>query len=199
MGIELERLGEYIGRCADCALHSSRTLAVPGEGSASADLMLIGEGPGFQEDRQGRPFVGPAGQLLGELLASIGLRREDVYITNMVKCRPPGNRDPLPGEVQACAKHLERQIELISPAVIATLGRHATARFLPRDSMSKVRGRPRHVDGRVVFPSYHPAAALHQQSLRSTLEKDFRTLQELLRERPPAAGETPGSGQLSMF
>ena len=131
-------------------MHRGRTNAVPGEGSPTAELMFIGEGPGAQEDRQGRPFVGPAGLFLEELLGSIGLRREDVYIANMVKCRPPQNRDPLPAEIGACSKYLNRQIELIDPTLVITLGRFSLARFFPGESISRARGRLRENSGR--FP-----------------------------------------------
>ena len=204
---ELQALHQQIHSCQDCALHRARTNAVPGEGAPNASLMFIGEGPGFNEDRQGRPFVGAAGQYLDELLSSIGLKREDVFITNMVKCRPPNNRDPFPGEISACSGYLDAQIEAVKPAVIVPLGRHALARWFPRDSISKVRARPRVFDGITIFPLYHPAAALHNGALRVTIEGDFAKLGALLKEREsheaPAADDTPndtgGSQQLSMF
>lgn len=142
--------------------------------------MFIGEGPGAQEDRQGRPFVGPAGQFLEELLTSAGLRRNQVYITNVVKCRPPQNRDPLPAEITACKHWLDRQIELIDPKIIVTLGRYSMARWFPGQSISRIHGRPAERENRVVFPMYHPAAALHQQSLRATIEADMGKLPPLL-------------------
>ena len=205
--VDLQALHQQIHACQDCALHRTRTNAVPGEGAPNASLMFIGEGPGFNEDRQGRPFVGAAGQYLDELLHSIGLSREGVFITNMVKCRPPNNRDPFPGEVGACSRHLDAQIAAIKPAVIVPLGRHALARWFPRDSISKVRARPRVFDGITIFPLYHPAAALHNGALRATIEADFAKLGALLREREtPGAqaeedeqDETGGSQQLSMF
>ena len=180
---------------------------MPGEGAPNASLMFIGEGPGFNEDRQGRPFVGPAGQFLDELLLSIGLKREDVFITNMVKCRPPNNRDPFPGEISSCSRYLDAQIDSIKPAVIVPLGRHALARWFPRDSISKVRARPRVFDGITIFPLYHPAAALHNGALRATIEADFAKLGALLREREEhgtpdeddAQDDAGGSQQLSMF
>ena len=205
--VDLLALHQQIHTCQECALHRARTNAVPGEGAPKASLMFIGEGPGFNEDRQGRPFVGPAGQFLDELLLSIGLKREDVFITNMVKCRPPNNRDPFPGEISSCSRFLDAQIDSIKPAVIVPLGRHALARWFPRDSISKVRARPRVFDGITIFPLYHPAAALHNGALRATIEADFAKLGALLRERE--AHETPseddtqdeagGSQQLSMF
>lgn len=142
--------------------------------------MFIGEAPGYNEDRQGRPFVGAAGSFLDELLASIGLTRDDVYIANVVKCRPPGNRDPLPGEITACKPWLDRQIEVIDPKVIVTLGRFSLSRFLPNESISKVHGRSRQMGNLVCLPMYHPAAALHQGNLRSTIEADMRLLPDIL-------------------
>ncbi len=151
--------------------------------------MLIGEGPGFYENEQGRPFVGAAGQFLSELLAKIGLKREQVFITNVVKCRPPGNRDPLPEELAACSDYLDRQIEAINPRVIVTLGRYSMARFLP---MSRISRCPRPgfvVRGRLVVPMYHPAAALHQPSLKPALEKDFQKLPEYIQLAAKQAAE----------
>lgn len=197
----LDELHQRVHSCTDCHLHQSRTNAVPGEGSPQARLMFIGEGPGFHEDRQGRPFVGPAGQFLNELLASVGLKREDVFITNMVKCRPANNRDPYPGEIAACGKYLDEQIRLINPQVIVPLGRHALAKWFPRDSISKVRARPRRVGGNTIFPLYHPAAALHNQGLRQTIEQDFLEVGKLLNENaasPPSSAANAGE-QLSMF
>ncbi|MFQ5861061.1 MAG: uracil-DNA glycosylase family protein, partial [Dehalococcoidia bacterium] len=132
----LEALAEKVSGCTDCPLSQSRTTAVPGEGAPNVKVVFIGEAPGFHEDRQGRPFVGPAGGFLEELLASVGLKREDVFITNMVKCRPPSNRDPLPGEIAECSKYLDRQLQLIKPRVIVTLGRYSLAKFFPRESIS---------------------------------------------------------------
>ncbi len=137
----LEEIALLIKGCTDCELSQGRNNAVPGEGSPQAELMFIGEGPGYHEDRLGRPFVGPAGQFLDSLLMSIGLKREDVFIANMVKCRPPQNRDPLPAEMSACSKYLNRQIELINPKLIVTLGRFSLSRFFPGESISRVRER----------------------------------------------------------
>ena len=163
--------------------------------------MFIGEGPGFYEDRDGRPFIGPAGQLLEQLLASIGLDRQQVYITNMLKCRPPNNRDPLPGEVKACKPYLDEQIETISPKIIVALGRHSFGKFFPNESISKARGKPRPWNGVTVYPMYHPAAALRNPKLRTSLEDDFRSLNALLQE-PQAEYQEPeeeSSEQLSLF
>jgi DNA polymerase len=146
---------------------------VPGEGSPRAEIIFIGEGPGFHEDQQGRPFVGQAGKLLDELLASIGLSRADVFIANVVKCRPPNNRDPLPEEVDTCRPYLLRQIELINPLLIVTLGRFSLGWFFPGDSIGRVHGTLRRLDGRFFFHLYHPAAALHAGNLRQTIQEDF--------------------------
>ncbi|MFN2483386.1 MAG: uracil-DNA glycosylase family protein [Candidatus Limnocylindria bacterium] len=168
--------------CTRCGLVRGRTLAVPGEGNPISDVLVVGEGPGFHEDRQGRPFIGPAGQLLEELLASIGWERGDVFITNVVKCRPPGNRDPLPEEVAACAGFLDRQERALDLAVVVTLGRHSLQRYLPGARIGGVHGTLQRSGGRFVFPMYHPAAALHQGSLRATLFADVRRLPAALLE-----------------
>jgi DNA polymerase len=144
--------------------------------------MFIGEGPGFHEDRQGRPFVGPAGQFLEELLASINLKRADVFITNVVKCRPPGNRDPLPAEINACNNYLERQIAAINPQVIVTLGRFSMAKFFGGEKISTIHGRARKIDGRICIAMYHPAAGLHQQSLKDTIRSDFKKIPQVIAE-----------------
>ncbi len=190
---DLEALHQEIRACRMCNLAEGRTNAVPGEGASDASLMFIGEGPGFNEDRQGRPFVGPAGQFLDELLRSIGLDRSSVFITNMVKCRPPNNRDPFPGEIEACSAYLDAQIDAIKPKVIVPLGRHALARWFPNESIGKLRARPRRFGDITLFPLYHPAAALHNGGLRSTIEQDFAKLGELLRERE----RTPSSFEQS--
>lgn len=176
----LEDLDQRVRNCTDCPLHGSRTNAVPGEGPADAEILFIGEGPGFHEDRQGRPFVGPAGDFLEELLQSIGMARDQVYIANMVKCRPPNNRDPMPGEISECAKYLDRQIELIDPLLIITLGRFSMTKFLPGQSISRVRGRLRSVGGRHIFPIMHPAAGLRRQEMRTAIEEDFAKVPGLL-------------------
>ncbi|MCL4541492.1 MAG: uracil-DNA glycosylase [Chloroflexi bacterium] len=174
--IQLRELAERVRRCTLCQLARSRTHAVPGEGPANAEVMFIGEGPGYHEDQQGRPFVGAAGKFLEELLASVGLRRSDVYIANVVKCRPPQNRDPLPEEVAACAPYLDEQIAMIDPLVVVTLGRYSMAKFFAGEKISRIHGTARVVGGRTVVAFYHPAAALHQQALRATIEADFRRL-----------------------
>lgn len=196
---ELQEIARQIHSCSDCRLSMGRTLAVPGEGPEQADLMFIGEGPGYNEDQQGRPFVGAAGQFLEQLLASIGLTRERVFITNMVKCRPPDNRDPYPGEVAACSKYLDRQIQLVHPKVIVTLGRHSLAKFLPGESITKVRGKQRRLGSFTLYPTFHPAAALRQPGLRRTIEEDFKAIPALLAERRSPSPEEPQTQQLSMF
>lgn len=196
---EIQEIARQIHACFDCQLSQGRTLAVPGEGPEDADLMFIGEAPGYHEDRQGRPFVGAAGQFLEQLLASIGLTREQVFIANMVKCRPPSNRDPLPGEVAACRKYLDRQIESLRPKVVVTLGRHSLTKFLPGETISKARGKPRRQGEFILYPMYHPAAALHRQSLRQVIEEDFKAISALLVEKVRPEQEKPGAQQLSMF
>ena len=153
-----------------------------GEGSGVASVMFIGEAPGYNEDRLGRPFVGAAGQVLDSLLASVGLSRENVFITNTVKCRPANNRDPLPNEITACRDFLDRQIGLIAPKVIVTLGRHALASFLPGETIGKAHGKSRDINGTILFPMYHPAAALHQGGLRAVIQEDMRKLVPLIIE-----------------
>ncbi|HLF27061.1 MAG TPA: uracil-DNA glycosylase [Anaerolineae bacterium] len=200
-GDSLDTVASEVMGCTRCILHKSRVKAVPGEGPAHAELMFIGEGPGFHENQQGRPFVGAAGQFLEELLASIGLKREQVYIGNVVKCRPPGNRDPLPDEIEACKEYLDRQIALINPKVVVTLGRFSMARAFPNEKISRVHGQPRKVDGIVYVPMFHPAAALHQPSLRRTVEEDFQKLPQILAELEQMQDEEPPeqAQQLSLF
>jgi DNA polymerase len=152
--------------------------------------MFIGEAPGFHEDQQGRPFVGAAGKFLDELLEIIGLKREDVFIANVIKCRPPGNRDPLPEEIEACKSFLDRQIELIQPKLVVTLGRFSMARVFPKARISRIHGQPCKIGGVIYYPMYHPAAALHQPSLRRTVEEDMRRIPELLKQ-PEQIAESP--------
>lgn len=179
---ELEALVAEIAGCTQCLLHRGRTRTVPGEGPENAEIMFIGESPGFHEDQQGRPFVGAAGRFLEELLESIGLTREEVFIGNVIKCRPPGNRDPLPEEIEACKPLLDRQIELIQPKLVVTLGRFSMARAFPKARISRIHGQPRKIGGVIYYPMYHPAAALHQPSLRRTIEEDVRRIPELLKQ-----------------
>lgn len=180
MSDSLEKIASEVSVCTRCPLHASRVKAVPGEGPQSAQIMFIGEGPGFHENQSGRPFVGAAGEFLNELLQSIGLRREDVFICNVVKCRPPGNRDPEPSEIEACREYLDRQIDLIDPKVIVTLGRYSMARWFPSARVSHIHGQPRRSGKRLIVPMYHPAAALHQPSLRQEVVDDFHKLPKIL-------------------
>ncbi|MFW6082718.1 MAG: uracil-DNA glycosylase family protein [Chloroflexota bacterium] len=198
---ELEGLAEEIADCTKCLLHRARRHAVPGEGPTDADIMFVGEGPGFHEDQQGRPFVGAAGAFLEELLDSIGLKRRDVFITNVVKCRPPGNRDPLPEEIESCRPYLDRQIELLSPTVVVTLGRFSMARAFPNARISQVHGKPKKINGVVYYPMYHPAAALHRPSLRGTVEQDVRRIPEVVKQAPRMAESDPPpqADQLELF
>ena len=203
----MSALQELVGRiasCPDCDLCRTRTHAVPGEGAEHAAVMLVGEGPGFHEDQQGRPFVGPAGRFLEELLASVGLKRSDVYITNVVKCRPPENRDPLPSEIEACRKYLRQQIETIKPKLIVTLGRYSLAWFFPRDTISKVHGQIRAKDGIHFLHMYHPAAALHAGGLRKTILEEFLRVPEALSRAQSAAAAPlemvePAAEQMRLF
>ena len=171
---------QEITTCTKCGLGQNRTNAVPGEGSLSAKLMFVGEGPGKNEDEQGRPFCGASGKFLDELLAHIGLKRADVYITNVVKCRPPNNRDPFEDEIKTCTPYLERQIAIIKPLVISTLGRHAMNHFLPGVKIGQVHGKPLRRDGQVYIPLYHPAVALYRASMREQLTHDFEIIKKVL-------------------
>ncbi len=197
--LALAQLYEEINACQDCELAKHRTKVVPGEGADDASLLFIGEAPGWHEDQQGRPFVGPAGQFLEQLLTSIGLRREEVYIANVVKCRPPQNREPLPAEIQACRKWLDRQIEIVQPQMIITLGRFSLARYFPNESISKIHGKPRKVKGVICYPMYHPAAALHQGSLRRTIEMDMLKIPQILAQGKELLQDAVESQQLSLF
>ncbi len=206
----LKEVAAEVSVCTKCDLCKGRTKAVPGEGNPQASILFIGEGPGFNEDRQGRPFVGPAGQFLEELLASINLKRSDVFITNVVKCRPPNNRDPEPDEIAACNDYLDRQIAAINPGVIVTLGRHSMAKFFGSEKVSVIHGHARKIDGRVCIAMYHPAAGLHQASLKDTIRADFKKIPLIIAEaermdteskakpEPPKAKEEPPQ-QMSMF
>ncbi len=195
----LSELYQEIAHCRQCEIARHRTKVVPGEGAENADILFIGEAPGWHEDQQGRPFVGPAGQFLNELLASINLKREQVYIANVIKCRPPENRDPLPIEIRSCRKWLDKQIELISPRMIVTLGRYSMAMFFPGKSISKIHGTAQKSDNVIYYAMYHPAAALHQQSLRQAIEADMLKIPSLLAETKSVAEVKPQAQQLKMF
>lgn len=187
----LAQISDDIRGCRACVLHEGTRQAVPGEGNPDAEILLIGEAPGQNEDLQGRPFVGASGQFLTEMLRQNGLRREDVFIANVVKHRPPNNRDPLPDEIEACASFLSHQIDAIDPLVIITLGRFSLARFFPGEKISHIHGQPRRIGGRTVIPLYHPAAALHQGALRKVLEADFAKVPGIVDLARQAAGRTP--------
>lgn len=176
----LREISAQVSVCQACALHFSRKNAVPGEGNPRAEIMFIGEAPGFHENEQGRPFVGQAGKFLDELLAEAGYKREEVFIANVVKCRPPGNRDPLPEELAACSRYLDRQIEAINPSVIVTLGRISMGKFLPNARISEMHGKSIWVNDRLIVPMYHPAAALHQPALKNVVIADFKSLPEAI-------------------
>lgn len=208
----LKEVARQVSTCQKCSLHYSRKKSVPGEGPFNAEILLIGEGPGFYENEQGRPFVGSSGKLLDELLTSAKLKREKVFIANVVKCRPPGNRDPLPDELLACSEYLDRQIAAINPKIIVTLGRISMARFFPVAKISEVHGQASVIKGRLIVPMYHPAAALRQTSLKSTLQSDFAHLPELLAQvrqeriiaeqiqsETPSAPKSDDATQLSLF
>jgi uracil-DNA glycosylase family 4 len=198
---QLTELREEIVKCQRCILSESRKNPVPGEGPETARLVFIGEGPGFHEDQQGRPFVGAAGHFLEELLGDIGLTREDVYICNVIKCRPPGNRDPLPEEVEACKPFLDKQMEIISPQMIVTLGRFSMERYFPGARISQVHGQPRRIGGIIYYPMYHPAAALHQPKWRQVVKEDMLKIPQLLAQADSIAEvELPEDAeQLSLF
>ena len=195
----LSELYKEIAACQRCDLFKYRTKSVPGEGAENAEIMFIGEAPGWHEDQQGRPFVGPAGQYLDNLLATINLKREQVYITNVVKGRPPGNRDPLPSEIAACRNWLQRQIALIRPKMIVTLGRYSMALFFPGKSISKIHGMAQKRDNVIYYAMYHPAAALHQQSLRQAIEQDMLKIPSLVAQARTITEAEPQPQQLSMF
>jgi uracil-DNA glycosylase len=211
MATELEAVAAEAAGCTRCRLHQSRTQVVFGQGAPDADLMFVGEAPGFHEDRQGLPFVGPSGQLLNRLLEGIGLRRQDVYICNVVKSRPPGNRDPQPDEIVACRPWLDAQVRLVDPQVVVTLGNFAAKTLLETTTgITRLRGRTYPFQGRLLLPTFHPAAALHAQGRRTAgpspleaMEDDFRVLAELLAARRAAAevpaGDDRPSEQLGLF
>lgn len=186
----LAQIAKEVTVCTNCALHHTRKKSVPGEGPASAEIMFIGEGPGFHENEQGRPFVGAAGKFLDQLLAQAGVTRADVWIGNVVKCRPPENRDPLPDELAACDKYLQRQIEAINPSIIVTLGRFSMNKFFPGAKISAVHGQMKKVGERYVIAMFHPAAALHQAALKPAILADFAKLPELLEQARKSLGKS---------
>lgn len=185
---KLHQLAQKISVCAQCALHESRKMSVPGDGPANAEIMFIGEGPGFHENEQGHPFVGASGRFLDQLLEQADVTRKEVFIANVVKCRPPGNRDPLPDELAACGVYLEAQIEIINPSIIVTLGRFSMTRFFPGAKISAIHGQMKKIDGRFIIPMFHPAAALHQAALKPSILGDFAKLPDQLNEARVALG-----------
>lgn len=191
----LTEIATEISACTKCRLCKGRNKTVPGEGNSQARILFIGEGPGYNEDKQGRPFVGPAGQFLEELLASINLKRSDVFITNVVKCRPPENRDPQPDEMAACNDYLERQLEAIKPQVIVTLGRHSMSKYFPGEKISAIHGRARKRDGYICIAMYHPAAGLHQAALKDTIRTDFKKIPLIIAEAERRAAERKAQAQ----
>jgi DNA polymerase len=193
---ELEKLAKQIMVCTKCELHRSRKKAVPGEGPTHAEIMFIGEGPGARENEQGRPFVGAAGKFLDQLLEQARVTRADVWITNVVKCRPPGNRDPLPDEIETCtSNYLQHQIRIVDPSIIVTLGRHSMGLFFKGAKITQIHGQMRKVDDRFVIAMYHPAAALHQMSLKPMIMADFAKLPELLKEARTELGRSGSKGK----
>lgn len=193
---QLEKLAKQIVVCTKCELHRSRKNAVPGEGPTHAEIMFIGEGPGAREDEQGRPFVGASGKFLDQLLEQAGVTRADVWITNVVKCRPPGNRDPLPNEVETCtSNYLQHQIKIVNPSIIVTLGRFSMNLFFKGAKITQIHGQMRKVEDRFVIAMYHPAAALHQIALKSTIMADFAKLPELLKEARTELGKSSPKGK----
>ncbi len=200
---QLAAIADEIRVCTKCELCKMRTKAVPGDGPVDAPILFIGEAPGFHEDQRGHPFIGAAGNLLNDLLASVGIERSQVFITNLVKCRPPGNRDPLPDEISTCtSNYLDRQIALINPRMIVAIGRFSMARYFPGEKIMKIHGQPKRADGRIYFPMVHPAAALHQPAFMEHVKEDIKKIPALLEEAkamaaPESNGESPA--QLSLF
>lgn len=206
----LEQIAAEVRTCTLCELHKTRTKAVPGAGNINTEILFIGEGPGFNEDKQGLPFVGQSGKYLESLLKLIDLKREDVFITNVVKCRPPENRDPQPDEINTCKPYLDQQINLIDPLMIVTLGRFSMARYFPGAKITQIHGKAKIENGRAYYPLFHPAAVLRNPALQSQMEADFRRIPETLdkirkqrdagKKPPPSAGEdAPPLTQLSLF
>jgi len=193
---ELDKLAKQIVVCTKCELHRSRKKAVPGEGPTHAEIMFIREGPGAHENEQGLPFVGASGKFLDQLLEQAGVTRADVWITNVVKCRPPGNRDPLPDEVETCtSNYLQHQIKIVNPSIIVTLGRFSMGLFFKGAKITQIHGQMRKVVDRFVIAMYHPAAALHQMALKPAIMADFAKLPELLKEARAELGNAAPKGK----
>lgn len=197
----LGKIAAQIRTCQLCDLWKGRTKAVPGAGNIRTEILFVGEGPGFNEDKQGLPFVGQSGKYLERLLALIALTRDDVFITNVVKCRPPDNRDPLPAEITTCKPYLDQQIELIDPLMIVTLGRFSMARYFPNGRITQIHGQAKIENGRAYYPLFHPAAVLRNPALVSQMEADFKRIPETLAKvralraaaQPPATPAAPAT------
>jgi uracil-DNA glycosylase family 4 len=196
---ELSQLYQEIEHCQKCDLAKSRTRAVPGEGPEHSRLFFLGEAPGWHEDQQGRPFVGPAGQFLDSLLTSIGLKRKQVYIGNVIKCRPPANRDPLPSEIESCCQWLDRQLDLIHPKMVVCLGRFSMAKYFPGETIGKIHGKAKKQDNVIYYAMYHPAAALHQGNLRKVIEADMLRIPQILAQTEEVSEASAQPQQLSLF
>ena len=196
---KLADIAEKVAKCTACSLYKQTTNPVPGEGNPEARIMFIGEGPGFNEDQQGRPFVGQAGKLLEQLLRLIKLERQDVWIGNVVKHRPPGNREPQPAEIEACRPFLDQQIKIINPEIIVTLGRFSMEKFFPNERISQIHGRARYVDlageRKTVIPMYHPAAALRNSAILEQIKKDFEKIPVFLSDQEVAEPVLPQEKQ----
>jgi DNA polymerase len=205
----LAAIAAEVAACTRCGLHKGRTRTVPGAGSPVAEILFIGEGPGYHEDQQGLPFVGASGKYLESLLKLIGLTRGDVFIGNVVKCRPPENRDPLPDEIGACKDYLDRQIAIIDPLLIVTLGRFSMARYFPGGKITQIHGKPKFDDGepaRAFYPLFHPAAVLRNASLQGEMEADFKRIPEVLAQvrarraaSQPSPPDEPPPTQMKLF
>ncbi|MBD47617.1 MAG: uracil-DNA glycosylase [Dehalococcoidia bacterium] len=197
---DLKQVGRAVSVCVECSLSETRNRAVPGEGPTNAQVLFVGEAPGYNEDMQGKPFVGRAGTFLNELLKSVQLERGEVFITNIVKCRPPNNRDPEATEIAACKKYLDKQIELLEPKIIVTLGKHSLNKFLPGQKIGLHHGKSQVIDGQIVLPLYHPAAALHNGSLRNVILNDFKEVRKVLNaKRIDTTREKDIGEQLNLF
>lgn len=207
---KLAEISQWVAKCTRCPLCKQATHSVPGDGNPDSKIMFIGEGPGYHEDQQGLPFVGAAGKLLDRLLGLIKLRRNQVWIGNVVKHRPPGNRDPLPEEIEACRPFLDKQIEIIDPKIIVTLGRFSMNKFLPTEKISQIHGRARYINfagkRRIVIPMYHPAAGLRNEAIMNQIRKDFQRIPDSLSGQvaeeeilPEAEKEEPQEKQMNLF
>ncbi len=187
----LTELASEITKCQKCSLYKTAKCAVPGEGNSDTPVVFIGEAPGYWEDQQGKPFVGPAGQLLNKLLASINLNREQVFICNMLRHRPPNNRDPQEDELEACRVWLDKQLEIINPKIIVTLGRFSMTKFIPDGRITRIHGHSMRVNDRIIMPMFHPAAALRERLVQNQLEEDFLKIPDLLKPKANIIEEEP--------